>query len=438
MAKSQTDLRFSILTALVVAALFGSLEYAGWQAQAAGWSEIVLKNDSILILVVLIIGVLVAGYRQVAVPGAGQISVSYPIGVAAAVFFGPLWAATVAAADAVFEWFQESDGFTLKVFNTAQVCLAAVVPGVAYIALGGKPLYLIFQAHQSLGRQSVLALVAAGTLGAVVNLGLSVVGFSVYKSRPLSEVVTSLAGVALPSQLALGLVGLAVAQVLFSVNYWGFALFVAPLLVAQQTYQRSEDLRQAYADTIASLVASLEAKDVYTKGHSVRVAKYTMAIARHLGLADRRIERLEWAALLHDIGKVGIDRRVLAKPSRLSESEYAAIKEHPAIGARILAQVPYLTDLIPSIEAHHEKLDGSGYGRGVNGDQIPLEARILAVADSYDAMTSTRPYRDAMSDGEARGELERCRGTQFDGSVIDAFESALAEEPELLDDEVRR
>jgi len=412
MTGSHRDLRFPLFTASVVAALVACVSVSVWQ----GAPDLPGIGTHLEIFLILAIAVVAAELADVVLPS-GQISVSYPLYVASVVFFGPLVAGVIAAMSAVPQWFERSESVALKAFNTSQMCLTAVVPGLVFVAMGGHPLYL------GDAPPNVAALVAAGTIGAIVNLGLSALGVSLYKGVSLRPVVVTVALPMLPSQVALGLVGLAVAQVL-TIGIAGFALFVVPLLVARQTYQRSEKLRQAYADTIASLVGAIEAKDVYTKGHSVRVAGYAVAIARELGIGEQRIGRLEWAAMLHDIGKVGVSQRILAKNARLSDDEYAEIKRHPEIGAHILADVRYLADLIPSIEAHHERLDGTGYCRGLAGDQIPLDARVLAVADAYDAMTSTRSYRPAMSHEAAVAELEHCRGTQFDDAVVTAFLTA--------------
>jgi putative nucleotidyltransferase with HDIG domain len=175
------------------------------------------------------------------------------------------------------------------------------------------------------------------------------------------------------------------------------------------------------------MVAALEAKDVYTKGHSLRVAEYAVQIAVALGVPAATVERIEYAALLHDLGKVGVSSRVLGKTGRLTDVEYDEIKRHPEIGAHILSDVPYLADLVPLIAAHHEKLDGSGYGQGLVGAEIPFEARILAVADAYDAMTSARPYRGAMPHETAMEQLLQGRGTQFDADVVTAFERSCNE-----------
>jgi putative nucleotidyltransferase with HDIG domain len=234
------------------------------------------------------------------------------------------------------------------------------------------------------------------------------------------------------SQVALGLLGLAIAQIMAIEGPLGFALFVVPLVVARQTHSRYISLRETYAETVRSLVAALEAKDPYTKGHSVRVARITVAVARQMGFEDAEVERIEYAALLHDLGKIGISRSVLSKPGTLTDDEFDKIREHPDIAARILESVPFLEDVRPVVQDHHERVDGLGYGRGLVGEDLSTAARILAAADSYDAMTADRPYRGAMPQAAAVAELRANTGTQFDPDVVDALIAVL---PALTEDE---
>jgi len=224
-----------------------------------------------------------------------------------------------------------------------------------------------------------------------------------------------------PTQVDLVGMGLAIAEVFSAGQIPGLALFVVPLLVARQTYQRYTDLRAAYTDAVRSLVAAIEAKDPYTKGHSVRVAEVAVAVANEMGLPADRVERVEVAALLHDLGKIGISPLILSKAEKLTLAEYEQIKRHPDIGAHILGKGAFFEGIVPIVRYHHEKIDGTGYCEGLAGDSIPLEARVLAVADSYDAMTSQRPYRNALTDEEALTELLSNTGSQFDASVVEAF-----------------
>jgi putative nucleotidyltransferase with HDIG domain len=405
------DLRFPLLVGFLIA--------VATLATIVAWTRFPVRSD--LTVASLLLGaVLVSELAPVLVPGRGGISLSYPLSVAVTVLLGPGFAAMAAAVAVVPMWLERDSDWGRRLFNAGQVELSTVVPGMIYFLLGGR----LFASPSALLAGSLLPIAALVLTGVLLNDLLVSFAQNVVRGTPIRRFWTQSVSSMLPSQIALGFVGVAIAQIVVSVGVWGFALFIVPLIVARQTYQRSVQLREAYADTISSLVAALEAKDVYTKGHSVRVAKYSVSIAAALGISDTAIERLEYAALLHDIGKVGVSRRVLAKPSALSSDEFTEIKRHPDIGAHILADVPYLADLVPSIEAHHERLDGSGYGHGVSGDAIPLEARVLAVADAYDAMTSSRPYRSAMTHDAALRELKHCCGTQFDESVVDAFEKA--------------
>ena len=173
--------------------------------------------------------------------------------------------------------------------------------------------------------------------------------------------------------------------------------------------------------TIKSLVRTLEARDAYTRGHSDRVAAVARIIARELGYSDSRIERLHLTGVLHDIGKIGVPDQVLNKPGRLNDEERDAIQLHPEIGYEILRSIPSLEDVLPGVLHHHECLDGTGYPHGLMAEEIPLGARILAVADAFDAMTSDRPYRAGMPVDRAIGILTDGAGRQWDADIVAAF-----------------
>jgi len=183
--------------------------------------------------------------------------------------------------------------------------------------------------------------------------------------------------------------------------------------------------RAAYLGAIRALAAALDARDPYTAGHSERVSALSVLIGREMRLSDGDLDVLRLGALLHDIGKIGLSDAVLRKPSGLTPEEYEQIKRHPALGARILRQVPFLAPYLPIVELHHERPDGRGYPFGLRGDDIPLPARIVHVADAYDAITSARAYRPARARAEATSELQRNAGTQFDQASVEALISAL-------------
>ena len=400
-------------------------------------NSVTLTAEAVTPLVLLLLALLISELLVVAMSDGGpSVSLQYPLSVAAIIFFGPLYAAGIAAASQVPSFLSKKGTRVWEsLANLGQMATSVAAGGLAYTILGGIPLASV-PARGSFGAGFFLAATAAAIVPIVLNALTLAIGFAVIGRGSFFEVLKELAAPsAAPSQLVLGFVGVAIAQIVFAAGPAGFALFVAPLLVARQTYQQSVKLREAYADTISSLVGALEAKDVYTKGHSVRVAEYTVMIAEAMGFSPDKVRRIEQGALLHDLGKVGVSRRVLAKEAKLTDGEFDEIKRHPDIGAHIVADVPYLADLVPMIEHHHTWFDGRGYG-GAVGDEIPLEARILTVADSYDAMTSARPYRGAMSHAAAMEELRRNCGTQFDPSSVEAFEVGYARARESAPEDV--
>lgn len=180
-------------------------------------------------------------------------------------------------------------------------------------------------------------------------------------------------------------------------------------------------LENTYLSTVKALMSIVEAKDAYTKGHTERVADYSVALARKMGLGKNELRDLAFAAVLHDIGKLVVLESVLKKPGSLDDEEWELLKNHPVIGASIIENMEFLAGAVPLVRHHHERYDGGGYPDGLKGDRIPAGARILAVADSYDAMTTDRPYREALSRDVALSTLMTKAGTQFDAGVVEKF-----------------
>ncbi len=197
-----------------------------------------------------------------------------------------------------------------------------------------------------------------------------------------------------------------------------------------------KELKKLYEGLIYSFINAIDAKSPWTKGHSVRVTNYALAIAKEMGLRDKDIETLRIAALLHDIGKIGTHDLILNKNGKLNEVETALVRTHPIKGEEILIpirqlQISKLQNIFPIIRSHHEGIDGKGYPDGLKGEEIPLCARILHVADSFDSMTSDRPYRKAPGKEYAISELKKYSGTQFDPKVVEAFLRTLTQRPSL-------
>ncbi len=179
--------------------------------------------------------------------------------------------------------------------------------------------------------------------------------------------------------------------------------------------------KKLFVGIVESLSAAIDAKDTYTNGHSQRVAHIGEQIALNLGMTSQEAERVKICGLLHDVGKIGVPEAVLCKPGRLTDEEFDEIKKHPEIGFRILKDLTGLEDVLPGVLHHHERIDGRGYPSGLAGDEIPMIAKILACADTFDAMSSNRAYRDAMPRAKVLAELEKCKGSQFDPAIVDAF-----------------
>ena len=191
--------------------------------------------------------------------------------------------------------------------------------------------------------------------------------------------------------------------------------------INEELRDKNDELEKAYLDTIGILRQTVEAKDPYTRGHSDRVSEFAVLIGTKMGLDEKTIHILKIGGLFHDIGKIGIPDSILLKESKLSDDEYSQIKNHPTIGAHILGNATVFQDIIPIVKYHHERYDGRGYPSQLAGTDIPLIARITAVADAFDAMTSKRTYRDSLPIEKVKEEIERCSGTQFDPEIAKLF-----------------
>ena len=198
--------------------------------------------------------------------------------------------------------------------------------------------------------------------------------------------------------------------------------------IAIENLKLYEDLKRLFTSTVRSLVAALEANDPYTGGHSIRVAKYSRKLAERLGLSSKEVERIELAALLHDIGKIGIPDAVLNKPDFFNTREIEVMHDHPSIGYEILSRIEGMEEIARIVRHHHERYDGRGYPDGLSAQDIPLESRIMGVVDAFDAMTTDRPYRKRLSFEEACREILPLAGVQFDPEIVNAFIEYVSQE----------
>ncbi len=295
--------------------------------------------------------------------------------------------------------------------NHGGIVLPAIAGGIVATWIG----------HSSVGADFVGVLLGA-TTNAVLNIAIASLALSLRRGEDFRRVfegeIRELAG----GQIALAPVAWLMAQVYLHVAWWGALLFAVPLWTTRLSYKRVMELRDMFTQTVSSLAQAVDARDKYTSGHSIRVKEIAVDIGRVLRCNDAEMEALEWGGLLHDVGKIGVPDAVLLKQERLTREERMIMNSHPVLGAEIIAPVTKLAPELPLIRHHHEWYNGSGYPDRLIGDEIPRLARILHVADAFEAMTAARPYRmKPLSAEQALGELRKYAGVQFDPVVVDAF-----------------
>ncbi len=377
----------------------------------------------------------------------GHVSVGFVIGVFSVLSFGPPGAALAATAAALSAyWFTERSRTKLA-FNFGLHNVGALAAAAALRVSG-----------MHAGVDDVVGALGSGALAAAVLFTISSVTVSIVMTlsgdRSLRATYRANFAWLFPHFIALGLVGGGIALAYSRLGIAGVIVLSLPLLLSRYSIKQvldktrdnvlqlersndelkrsymeirsmSDELEQAYTGTLESLVAALDVRDQETRGHSARVATHSLDIARLLDIKDEHeLAIIYRGALMHDVGKIGVPDAILLKPARLTDEEWEFMRRHPAMGYRILAQVPYLRPTAKIVLAHHERWDGDGYPRRLKAEDIPLGARIFAICDTYDAIISDRPYRHGQSPDAAMEEILRCAGTQFDPKVVEAFEAA--------------
>jgi hypothetical protein len=312
-----------------------------------------------------------------------------------------------------------------RVFNAAQMTLAAAAAAGTFTLLGGRAIsensfpYIL---GPFLAALAVHCLVNGTLVAGVVHVSQAV---------PMRVIFQGTMVGSLPGYFGYGLFGLLLAVVWdedgAGVGPFAAVLLLLPLFVARWAYAQYAEEQRAYDRTVRALMAAVETKDLYTRGHSERVSAASVLIARVIGMREDRVQSLRYAGMLHDVGKLGVPTRVLQKNGGLTEGEFASIQLHPVQGVEIIREIEFLDEAVAGIRHHHERLDGRGYPMGLSGTDIPEFARVIAVADAFDSMTTTRSYRGARTVEEALAELLRCVGNQFDPRMVEALVSAVGE-----------
>jgi len=366
---------------------------------------------------------------SVQVYGRGSVSVS-AIGVLTSAFlFDTGTAMAVAVLAAVAQWIRSRSQLYKLVFDASNFALAAAAAS------------LVFQA---LDDWRLPAAVLAGLVYAAINNGLLCLAMSLAERTPVATIWFERLHWARFHFAMFGPLALAATIAYEQIGTAGLVAFALPpalmILSVRQYLERTaaaveevreanQSLRRAHKDTIAALSRSMEAKDLYTGGHTERVAAVAVGLARRLGFRDEELEAIEFGALLHDIGKIGIPEHVLSKPGKLTEDEWELIKTHPVISDYILSELDLHPFVRQCARSSHERIDGAGYPDGLSGENIPLPARIVLVADALDALTSTRSYRAARPFLGALAEIRAHTGTQFCPRVVASLEELWRTEP---------
>jgi len=279
------------------------------------------------------------------------------------------------------------------------------------------------------GAQNIFRFILPATICAltycIVNISLFTVVVLFSQNEGIKTIWRISIKEMVPSYIAEAPMGFIMAIVYTEVGIIGIILFFLPLLLARRSFELYAKMRKVYLDTIRALAAAIDAKDPYTKGHSERVSKNAVALAQEMNLPDREIENIEYSALLHDVGKIGIEDSILGKKDKLTDQEFKKIKEHTIMGANIIKPVDFLKNSYKAVYHHHERYNGNGYPDGIKEEEIPLSARIIAVVDAYDAMGSDRPYRKKLGKDIIIKELKEQSGKQFDPEVVKVFLSII-------------
>ncbi|MFC3997419.1 HD-GYP domain-containing protein [Nocardiopsis sediminis] len=367
----------------------------------------------------------VVAESTVTIIGTGRtgISPSLVASLAAVVLVGPVGAAIVGMGCFLV---LRRHSIVKRLFNAGQLALAGYAAGNAFLLLGGD-----LGVPERDGFPSILLPFASAILVfTLVNMVLITILMAllgvIRLERPRRIRWRPLAVLEL-SSLGFGVLGLSIVAMWDEVGALAVVLVLVPLAIARWAFRQSVAEQRAHDATLATLCQAVETKDRYTRGHCLRVSAASGMIAQELGMDAERVQTVRYAGMLHDVGKLGVPTRLLRKPGKLTDEEFAAIRLHPMRGHEIVREIDFLGDAASGVLYHHERMDGRGYPTGLAGAEIPEIARIVSVADVFDCLTTTRSYRKAWPIEDALAELRRCAGTQFDPVMVDALIRAIRE-----------
>lgn len=358
-----------------------------------------------------------------------SISVGFAVTLASFMLFGPFVTSIIVSVGFLFRVTKKGEQrvhflntpWFKSLFNAMDMIITIFCASTIANLIYPIPKYIYFTDNVDfigLLVPGVIFSMAFSVINAILVAGL----FSTMAPNSFRHYFKEFFGLTFLSTISIGMfLGLILAILFNALGVIGSFLFFLPILYARYTFKLYVDMKDAYLVTIRALATSMDAKDHYTQGHSERVSQYAETIARGMNLSFDTVEIIRTAAMLHDIGKIGVPDNILNKPSKLSDEEYLICQRHAEIGHSIVKGISYLDDIKEIIRNHHEHYDGTGYPDGIGGDRVALSTYIVALADAYDAMSSDRPYRTALPDNQVLKIIKEERGHQFHPEVVDTF-----------------
>lgn len=379
----------------------------------------IVSINSFIIFTILSI---VAESLLIPTPGESAISVGFAVDLAAILLLGVPEAAWIASLGIMLRSVKHQGKYVnilntpiyKTLFNGAEIILSAGISGFCYKIFGGVPGDIDYNSFLFPLIACVLVYVLINET--IISGLMSIVTGESFINSWFSNILWAARDCIYVAPL-----GILMAIAYIKYNIVGILLFLGPLLLARYSYKLYIDMRHIYIDTVRALSQAIEVKDPYTQGHSMRVSEYAIELGKRINLSPKRMENLKMAAILHDIGKIGIEESILNKPERLTDEEFDKIKQHSQNGVKIIQDIEFLKPASDIILDHHEKMDGSGYPNGKKQGEISAEAAILGISDVYDAVTSDRPYRKAMTMDEAIAIIEEGKGKHFEPRLAGEF-----------------
>lgn len=396
----------------------------------SGMIELNFTGYNELILFIALIGItesFTVAFKSI------SFSTSFAVTIAAYILFGPYMCMIIVSIGFLCRVLKVEGRGYIHIFNTPifgtvfNICalvLPIIIANYFYLIVGGT--YYLERIEYN-----VIALIVFVIVYLVINILIMSILMGLKTKKNILFCFMGNIRIGFLNSVVMLPIGILLAIVFTEYNYWGLIFVILMIILLRYTLLLYSNTKEQLTDTVEALMNAIDARDMYTEGHSRRVAEISVEIARELKLSQWEIEKLHIAAMLHDVGKIGISDNILNKPGKLTDEEYNIIKEHPTIGVKILKKIKNIDYVHKIVEQHHERYDGKGYPHGLKGDEVDIQVYIVHLADTVDAMTSDRPYRKGLSKAIVKAEIEKYSGTQFHPKVANAYLNILKREEKM-------